>query len=65
MRLYEIQVSFIYGRAIFVVVTSKCHVKCVICTIWTGLSAGTLANSAGPEQTPDQDLYCLRKLQVV
>ena len=36
----------------------------------TGLSAGSLANSAHPDQTPqnaasDQDVHCLLKLQEV
>ena len=42
--------------------------KRVICKTWTGLSAGTLANSAEPDQMPqngafDQGLHCLLKLQ--
>ena len=56
----------IYNHAILVTVTSECRVKRVICKTWTR----TLANSADPDQTPqnaasDQDLYCLLKLQVV
>ena len=47
-------------------VTSECHVKMVICKTLTG----TLANSADPDQTPqntvsDQSLHCLLKLQEV
>ena len=51
-------------RAILVAVTSKCIVKRVFCKTWTG----TLANSADPDQTPqnaasDQSLHYLLKLQ--
>ena len=58
-RSYEIQVT-----RYFVAVTSECRVTRFICKTWTG----TLANSADPDQTPqnaasDQSLHCLRKLQ--
>ena len=51
---------------ILVIVTLECRVKLVICKTWTA----TLANSADPDQTPqnaasDQDLHSLLKLQVV
>ena len=64
--MYEIQVMVIYSRAIVVIMTSDCRVKRVICKTWRG----TLANSADPDQTPqnaasDQDLHCLLKLQDV
>ena len=41
-----------------------------ICKTWTGLNAGTLANSADPDQMPqnvasDQGPHCLLKLQEV
>ena len=57
----------IYSRAFLVAVTSECRVKRVICKTWTG----TLANSADPNQTPqnaaasDQGVHCLLKLQEV
>ena len=56
----------IYSRAILVAVTSECGVKRAICKTWTG----TLANSADPDQTPqnaasDQGLHCWLKLQDV
>ena len=65
-RMYEIQVTVIYSRAILVVVTSECRVKRVICKTWTG----TLANSADPDQTPqnaayDQVLHCCLELQEI
>ena len=68
--LYEIQVTVIDNSDILVAVTSECCVKRVIYKIWTGFSAGTLANSADPGQTPqnvasDQGLQCLLKLQNV
>ena len=68
--LDEIQVTVTYSWTILVAVTSECCVKRVICKIWTRLSAGTLANSADPDQTPqdaasDQRLHCLLKLQEV
>ena len=52
------------NRAIHVAVKSECSVKTVICNI------GTLANSADPDQTPqnavfDQGLHCLLKLHEV
>ena len=64
--LNEIHVMVIYSRDILVIVTSECHVKRVIYKTWTG----TLANSADPDQTPqnaasDQGLHCLLKLQKV
>ena len=46
-RLYEIQETVIYSRAIFVAVKTECRVKMIICKTWTG----TLANSADPDQT--------------
>ena len=36
--------------AMLVDVTSECCVQRVFCKTWTGLSAGTLANSAGSDQ---------------
>ena len=59
-RLYKIPVTVIYSCTIFVPVTSECCVKRVI---WTGLSAGTLPNSADPHEMPqnagsDQGLHC-------
>ena len=50
------------------VVTSECCIKKIICKIYTGLSAGTLANRADPDQTPqnaasDPNLRCLLNLQ--
>ena len=67
--LDEIQITVIYSRAILVAVMSECCVNRVICKIWTG-TFGTLANSADPDQTPqnvasDQGLHCLLKLQEV
>ena len=64
--LDEIQVTVIYSRAILVAVMSECCVKRVICKTWTG----TLANSADPDQTPqnaasDQVLHYLLKLQEI
>ena len=67
-RLDETQVTVIYSRAIVVSETSECGVMRVIGKIWTG----TLANTADPDQTPqnaasDQGLHCLlnkRKLKV-
>ena len=64
--LYEIQVTVIYSRTIPITVTSECSVKTVICITWTE----TLANSADPDQTPqntasDQGLHRLLKLQEV
>ena len=35
-RLYEIQVTIIYSRAILVAVTSEYSIKLVICKTWTG-----------------------------
>ena len=68
--MYDNRVTIIYNRAIFVAVTSECRVKRVICKAWTELSAGTLANSADSDQTPqnaasDKLMYCLLKLQEV
>ena len=71
--LYETQATVIYSRAIlvfFFFATSECCVKRVICKIWTELSAGVLANSADPDQTPqtvasDQGLQCSLNLQEV
>ena len=65
-RMYEIQVTVIYSRANLVVVISECRVKRVICKTWTG----TLANSADPDQTPqnaayDQVLHCFLELQEI
>ena len=62
-RLYEIQLTVIYIRAILVAVTSECSLKRVICKTWTG----TLAKSADHDQTQqntasDQSLHCLLKL---
>ena len=59
--------TVIDSRAILVAVTSECCAKRVICKTWTGLSAGTLANNADSDQTPqnaasDQCLHCLLKL---
>ena len=56
----------IYSRAILIAVASECSVKRVFCKAWTG----TLANSADPDQRPqngasDQGLCCLLKLQDV
>ena len=56
----------IYRRAILVAVTSECRVKRVIWKTWTR----TLANSADPDQTPqnaasDPGLHCLFKSQEV
>ena len=55
----------IYSHAV-VTVTSECYVKRIVCNTWTG----TLANSADPDQTPqnepsDYGLYCLPKAQEV
>ena len=63
-RLYLIQVTVIYSRAVFVAVTSECRVKRVICKTWTE----TLAKSADTDQTPqnaasDQGLHYLLKLR--
>ena len=49
-----------------VTVASECPIKSVICKTWIR----TLANSADPDQTPqnaasDQGLHCLLKLQEV
>ena len=65
-RLYGIQVTVIYSRAVVVTVTSECRVMRVICKTWIG----TLANSADKDQTAqnaasDQDLNCLLKLQEI
>ena len=65
-RLYEIEVTIIFNRAILVALTSECHVKTVIWQTWTGI----LTNSADADQTPqnaasDLGLYCLFKLQEV
>ena len=62
--IYKIQVTAIYSRAILVALTSEDSVKKVICKTWSG----TLANSAEPDQTPEdaasgQGLHCLLKLQ--
>ena len=62
----QCQATVIYSRAILVTVTSESSVKRVICKTWTG----TLANSADPDQTPQnaasgQGLHCLLKLQKV
>ena len=59
-------IYIIYSRAVLVSVTSECSVTRIICKIQTG----TLANSADPDQMPqnvasDQDLHCLLKLQEV
>ena len=56
----------IYSHTSLVAVISECRVKRVICKTWTG----TLANSADPDQMPqnvasDQGLHCLLKLQEV
>ena len=63
-RLYEIQVTIINSRAIFVAVTSERRVKRIICKTWSG----ALTNSARPDQTPQnaasvQDMHCLLKLR--
>ena len=63
-------VTLIYSRAILVPVSSECCVMRIICKTWTGYSAGTSANSADPNQTPqyaapDQGLHCLLTLQKV
>ena len=55
-----------YSRAVLVAVTSECRVKRFNCKTWIG----TLANSAEPDQTPQnaasfQSLHCLIKLQEV
>ena len=60
----------ICSRAILVAVISECCAKTVIRKTWTGFSAGTLANSADPDQMPqnmasDQGLHCLLKLHEV
>ena len=65
-RLYEIQVTVIYSRAILITVTSECRVKRVIFKTWTE----ALANSAGPDQilqnvASDKGLHCLLRLQGV
>ena len=62
----EIQVAVIYSRAILVALTSECRVQRAISKTWTG----TLANSADPDQTPqnkesDHGLHCLLKLQEI
>ena len=64
--LHEIQVTVICSRTSLVGVMSESCIKRVICKTWTGLSAGALANSADPDQMPqneasDQDhgLHCL------
>ena len=56
--------DFFYSCATLVDVTSEYCVKRVICKTWTGFSAGTLANSADPDQilhiiVSDQGLHCL------
>ena len=59
--LDEIQVTFIYSRAILVAVTSECSVKRVICKTRTG----TLSISADPDQklrNASFDLQYLHKL---
>ena len=66
LALDKIQVMVIYICAILGTVASGCSVKMVICETWTG----TLANSADPDQMPqnaasDQGLHCLLKLQEV
>ena len=48
----SIQATVIGSRIILVAVTSECCVKRVICKTWTGLGVGILANSADPDQTP-------------
>ena len=68
IRLHLFHISCVF----FVVMTSECCVKRVICKTWTRLSAVTLGNNADPDQTPhnaesDQGLLvCLnyRKLSV-
>ena len=60
----------IESRASRVAVTSECCVKRVICKTQTGLSFGSLANSADPDQTSqnmasNQGLHCLLKLKEV
>ena len=60
-RLYGIQVTAIYSRAILVAMTSECRVKRVICKTWTG----TLANSADPDQTPQKGLHYVHKLHEI
>ena len=50
--------------------TSEYCGRKVICKTWTGLRAGTLANSTDPHQMLnsaafDQGLHCLLKLQEV
>ena len=67
-HLYKIKVTVTYSHAVLVTVTSKCHVKRVICKTCTW----TLANSADPDQMPqnvasDQGLHCClyyKKLRV-
>ena len=54
--------------AFLVAVMPECCVKKITSKTWTGLSAGTLANSADADKTlhnaaSDQDLHCLLKLQ--
>ena len=65
-----IQMTVIDSYAILVAVMSECWVKRVICKTWTGLSAGTMANSADPDQMPqnaasDQGLHALLKFKEV
>ena len=65
-RLYEIQVTIIFNRAILVALTSECRIKRVICQTWTGI----LTNSAAAAQTPQNagselSLHCMFKLQEV
>ena len=64
--LYKMWVTGIYSHSIRVPVTSECHVQRVIFKTWTG----TLANSADPDQMPqnaasDHGLHCLLTLQEV
>ena len=67
--LDETQVTIIYSRAILVAVTSEWCWQRAICKTWNE-TFGTLANSAYPDQTPqnvasDQDVHSLLILQKV
>ena len=66
--LHAIQVTVIYSGDVFVAVTSECCIKSIICKPCAGLNAGTFANSADPDQMPqnaasEHGLHCLLELQ--
>ena len=68
MQVAFAQNAVIYSHTTLVAVTSECCIKRIICKTWTGPSAGTLANSADPDQmlqnsVSDQGLHCLLKVK--